>query len=93
MEKKIYNLPTVAMRNIVIFPYMQLNFDVARSESVKAVEAASAKDSRIFLVTQRDAEEEKVSAQSLYTTGTIAVIKQIMHLPGNVTRLIVKGIS
>ena len=93
MEKKIYNLPTVAMRNIVIFPYMQLNFDVARSESVKAVEASAAKDSRIFLVTQRDPENEKVEPDGLYTTGTIAVIKQIMHLPGNVTRLIVKGVS
>ena len=48
MENKIHTLPAVAMRGLVMFPYMQLNFDVARSESVKAVEAAASKDSRIF---------------------------------------------
>ena len=93
MERNIYTLPTIAMRGIVVFPYMQLNFDVARTASVKAIEAASAKDSRIFLVTQKDPEIEKPATEDLYNIGTIAVIKQIMHLPGNVTRIIVKGVS
>lgn len=93
MENKIHTLPAVAMRGLVVFPYMQLNFDVARKASVKAIEAASQDDSRIFLVTQKKAEIENPEEVDLYRVGTIAVIKQIMHLPGNVTRLIVKGIS
>lgn len=93
MENIIHTLPAVAMRGIVVFPYMQLNFDVARSASIKAIEAASAADSRVFLVTQKDIEAEKPDEDGIYRMGTIAVIKQIMHLPGNVTRLIVKGIS
>ena len=93
MENKIHTLPAVAMRGLVVFPYMQLNFDVARKASVKAIEAASQGDSRIFLVTQKKAEIENPEEADLYRVGTIAVIKQIMHLPGNVTRLIVKGIS
>ena len=93
MENKIHTLPTVAMRGLVMFPYMQLNFDVARPASIKAIEAASQGDSRIFLVTQKKAELETPTPDDIYRVGTIAVIKQIMHLPGNVTRLIVKGIS
>lgn len=93
MENNIYSLPTVAMRGIVVFPYMQLNFDVARDASVKAVEKAVEADSKIFLITQKDAEAEKPCEVDLYSMGTIAVVKQIMHLPGNVTRLIVKGIA
>lgn len=86
-------LPTVAMRGIVMFPYMQLNFDVARDISVAAVEEAAKRDSRIFLAAQKSADADNVGTQDIYTTGTIATIKQIMHLPGNVTRLIVQGIS
>ncbi len=81
------------MRGLVVFPYMQLNFDVARKASIKAIEAASNGDSKIFLVTQKKAETDNPAEDDVYKVGTIAVIKQIMHLPGNVTRLIVKGIS
>ena len=93
MENNIHSLPTVAMRGLVVFPYMQHNFDVARTASVKAIETASQQNSKIFLVTQRKAEVENPKEDDIYRVGTIAVIKQIMHLPGNVTRLIVKGIS
>ena len=93
MENNIHSLPTIAMRGLVVFPYMQLNFDVARTASVKAIETASQKDSKVFLVTQRKAEVENPNEDDIYRVGTIAVIKQIMHLPGNVTRLIVKGVS
>ena len=81
------------MRGLVVFPYMQLNFDVARPASIKALEAASNGDSRIFLVTQKKAETDNPKPDDIYRVGTIAQIKQIMHLPGNVTRLIVKGLS
>lgn len=93
MENIIHTLPTVAMRGLVVFPYMQLNFDVARPASIKALEAASNGDSRIFLVTQKKAETDNPKPDDIYRVGTIAQIKQIMHLPGNVTRLIVKGLS
>ena len=93
MENIIHTLPTVAMRGLVVFPYMQLNFDVARPASIKALEAASNGDSKIFLVTQKKAETDNPKPDDIYRVGTIAQIKQIMHLPGNVTRLIVKGLS
>lgn len=93
MENIIHTLPTVAMRGLVVFPYMQLNFDVARPASIKALEAASNGDSRIFLVTQKKAEIDNPKPDDIYRVGTIAQIKQIMHLPGNVTRLIVKGLA
>ncbi|MDD6763313.1 MAG: endopeptidase La [Clostridiales bacterium] len=94
MEKYTHVFPTVAMRGIVVFPYMQLNFDSARPASIKAIEEAVHGNSRIFLVTQRQPDkEDNITPDDLYRVGTIAVIKQVMHLPGNVTRLIVKGIS
>lgn len=93
MENKTHILPTVAMRGLVVFPYMQLNFDVAREASIKAIEAALNNDSRIFLVAQKNVDDESPAPEQIYNTGTIAIIKQVMHLPGNVTRIIVKGVS
>lgn len=93
MENNICVLPAIAMRGLVVFPHMQLNFDVARTASIKAIEAAANTDSQIFLVTQKQADKEKPKEDDLYRVGTIARIKQIMHMPGNVTRLIVKGVS
>ncbi len=81
------------MRGLVVFPYMQLNFDVARDASVKAIEEALKADSRIFLVAQKNVDDENPTPEQIYNTGTIAHIKQVMHLPGNITRLIVKGVS
>lgn len=93
MDSNIRVLPTVAMRGLVVFPHMQLNFDVARTASIKAIEAAANSDSHIFLVTQKKADIDNPKEDDIYRVGTIAQIKQIMHMPGNVTRLIVKGIS
>ena len=54
MDSNIHILPAVPMRGLAVFPYMQLNFDVARDISVKAIEAALSEESRIFLVMQKD---------------------------------------
>lgn len=93
MNNYTHNLPAVAMRGLVMFPFMQLNFDVARPSSAQAVEEALKRDSRVFLVTQKQPEKEDITTDDLYETGTVAVIKQIMRLPGGVVRLIVQGIA
>lgn len=93
MDSNIHILPAVPMRGLTVFPYMQLNFDVARDISVKAIEAALAEESRVFLVMQKDVNVMEPAPHDIYNVGTIAEVKQIMHLPGNVTRVIAKGRS
>lgn len=85
-------LPMMAMRGIVIFPYMITHFDVGRPKSVKALEAAMAGDQKIFLVAQRDIEVDDPTVDDLYTVGTIAKIKQVIKLPGDSVRILVEGI-
>ena len=41
--------PMVALRGLVVFPHMNLNFDVSRKASVLAVEKAMAAGSLLFL--------------------------------------------
>lgn len=90
IASKIY--PAVAMRGIVTFPFSQLNFDVSREASVKAIEEALSSNSRIFLVTQKDAEKESPKRDDLYTVGVTAEITQVLRLPGKITRVIVKAL-
>lgn len=93
MENKTHVIPTIAMRGLIAFPHTQLNFDVARKMSVEAIAAARQTDSMIFLVSQSNAEIDNPTSEDVYRIGTIAKIKQVMHLPGNVTRIIVSGIA
>ncbi len=85
------SLPLVALRGLMVFPHMVLNFDIGRSKSVRALEMAMMNDQPIFLVAQKDAGEEDPGEEGLCTVGTIALIKQVMNLPGDAVRVLVEG--
>ena len=56
MKQLIYGLPVIALRGTTILPEMIVHFDVSRTRSIKAVEAAMLKEQKVFLVTQKDPE-------------------------------------
>ena len=47
-------MPVLALRGLVIFPEMMLQFDVGRKKSVAALKAAMEQKQLIFLVAQKD---------------------------------------
>ena len=83
---------TIAVRGLVAFPKMVMHFDVARGRSVKAVEKALKEDGKIFLVTQHEAYVENPKSSDLYKVGVVAEIKQVLKLPDNIMKVLVKGI-
>ena len=86
-------LPALALRGMVMFPKMRLHFEVGRSKSIAAVNAAVHNEQLVFLVTQRDISVDDPSAQELYPIGVIAEIKQVIRNPGaNNIRVVVEGI-
>lgn len=92
-DGKIINIPLIPLRGLSIFPYMVLHFDVGRKKSVKALEAAMAKDQRIFLTTQFDIDNDSPESTDFYKVGTICKIKQMLKLPGDAIRVLVEGIQ
>ena len=92
MENKINYMPVVPMRGMVLFPHMTLNFDAARPASIKAIEAANASNSIVFLSAQKDIRTEEPGFGDIYDIGTVAKIRQVMRMPGGVTRVIVQGL-
>lgn len=62
-------LPSIALRGTTILPGMIVHFDVSRERSIKAIEAAMLHDQKIFLVTQKDPEEETPDASRRLSGG------------------------
>ena len=86
-------LPVLPLRGIVVFPGIVTHFDVGRLKSAKAVDEAMRADQRIFLTAQKDLSVDDPKKSDLYAVGTIAVIKQILRLPGDNMRILVEGQS
>ena len=87
--KERIQLPMMALRGLTVFPNMAISFPVGRQKSLDALEVADEGDKRIFLVAQRDPEDASPEQMGLYEFGTVATIKQILKLPGNMTHVIV----
>ena len=90
-KKQAVVMPLLALRGLMVFPHMVLTFDVGRSKSVASLEQAMLQNQRIFLVGQRSADVEDPKIDDLYHVGTIAVIRQVMNLPGDTVRVLVEG--
>ena len=84
-------MPMVALRDVIVFPYMALHFEVGREKSVAALEKAMEDDQIIFLAAQKDKEITDPSEDEIYGVGTVCSIKQILKLPGDIIRVLVKG--
>lgn len=89
----IRTLPAVALRDMTVLPETIIHFDLNRDKSIAAVEQAMVTGGRIFLVAQKDVNDEDPSFERLYHVGTIALIKQITKLPGKIIRVLVEGIG
>ena len=85
-------LPVLALRGLAVFPDQTVHFDVGRAKSVKALEDAMKRDQNIMLVPQRDIVENDPSLEGLYTIGTVAKVKQVLHAQGENLRVLVTGI-
>ena len=85
-------LPTVALRGTVILPGTIVHFDVSRSRSIRAVEAAMMADEEIFLLAQRDPAVEDPGIEDLYKVGCVARVKQVIKMPKNIRRVLVEGL-
>lgn len=75
------NIPTIALRGIVLFPGMRFHFDVGRKKSIAAVKASMNSDQKIFLLAQRDIQDNDPSTDELYKIGVVADIKQVIKAP------------
>ncbi len=93
MTKMTNKLPLLPLRGLTVFPGAVIHFDVGRSRSKAAVDAAMKGERLILLFYQRDITIEEPEKKDLASIGTIAEIKQTLILPDGNMRILVEGIS
>lgn len=86
-------IPLLPLRGLLVFPNMVLHFDVGRDKSIGALEEAMVMDQKVLLVAQKDAKMDFPSEDEIYTTGTVAKIKQLLKMPQDTIRVLIEGLN
>ncbi len=93
MEQKVYTLPAIALRGLTVLPKMIIHFDISRDKSIAALEKAMVEDQKVFLVTQKQADQAEPERVDLFQVGCIAMVKQLVKMPGKIIRVMVEGLT
>lgn len=95
-EKQIQRtniLSIVPLRGKVAFPDTLTSFEVGREITLKAIDRATASADRLlFICAQRETEKDEITADDIYSVGTVARIKQVTQLPGGTLRILTEGL-
>ncbi len=83
--------PLMALRDVVALPGVTAYIEVAKAETVSAMEAAMENDQMVFTAAKRDAENSDVNMDNLFEVGTIAKVKQIARMPDKYVRVVLEG--
>ena len=91
IARNVVHLPAIALRGLVVFPNNVVHFEVGRTKSIAAIEAAMHANSSVFLVAQREMDEEEPALHDLYAYGVIAEIKQVLRVSDDLVKVLVEG--
>ena len=84
-------IPTLPLRDMVVYPNMVLPLFVGRPKSVAAMNAAMENGKTVFLLAQKNSNEEEPKIEELQSVGTIADILQVLKLPDGTIKVLVEG--
>ena len=74
-------LPLIPLRDTVVFPQVVQPITIMRDRSVRAVEAALLHDSRVVVVTQRDASVSEPTLSDMFELGTVMTVGRMLRMP------------
>lgn len=94
MSEKITftTLPCVATRDVVVFPGLNLRFDVSRQRSLESLRLSLDGDRTVFLTAQRDPSVKDPGFDDVYRVGTVCEVKQIVKTADGISRVNVEGL-
>ncbi len=86
-------LPVLALREFVVFPYMVLPLFVEREHSIAAVEEALRGERLILLVAQRNPETVDPDPDDLHRIGTVATVLRTLKMSDGRLKVLVQGLG
>ena len=90
------SLPLLAVRDVIVYPYMQIALFVGRAQSLKAIDIAKQDfGGTLFVVSQEDSLNEDIDVNNLYQYGTVCrVISTMPHESDeNCLKVLIEGIE
>jgi len=85
-------LPAIAIRDVVLFPYMPLPLSVDREKSIAAIDSALADKKLVAALTQKKASVNDPKAKDLYDYGVVSKINQSLKMPDGTMRVFLEGV-
>jgi len=86
-------IPVLALRDVIIFPYMIFPVLVGRESSLSATMSAMAREKYLFLVAQKNSAVDDPAKEELFHHGTLAKIVRIIRLPNGLVKVLVDGLE
>jgi ATP-dependent Lon protease len=86
-------LPVLPLRDIVVFPFMIVPLFVSRDRSIKAVDQSLSENRLIFMISQKNTEQDEPGLDDLYNMGTVGIIMRMLKLPDGRLRILAQGLS
>ena len=75
----------------MVFPGMITPLFVGRDKSIKALEAVMDKDKHIFIVTQKNPEDDDPSTDQIYDIGCLGKVVQLLKLPDGTVKVLIEA--
>ncbi len=86
-------VPSLPLRDIVVFPSMIVPLFVGRDKSIKALNEVMKNNKKIVLISQKNAEIDDPNEEDLYSFGCESKILQLLKLPDGTVKVLVEGID
>jgi ATP-dependent Lon protease len=89
---ELLSIPMIPLRGLVVFPGVNLTFDIARDKSRLAAQSAMDGDQLVFLSAQKDLSPDWPDIDGIHTVGCIARIKQVLEVTNSESiKLMIEG--
>ena len=93
MKSIKYDLPFLALRDVVVFPGNVTTLFVGREKSINALNHAMSGNKKILLGAQRDGTLDDPDYEDIFDVITMATILQLIKLPDGTLKVLVEGIN
>lgn len=92
-KTKTEALPLIVTKDLVVFPDMVVSFLVGRKNSLQAVQQINESGNLFLLSTQKESTADEITVDNINVFGCLVEILQLVNMPNNTVKLMVKGVS
>jgi ATP-dependent Lon protease len=90
-NSEVINLPVIPLRDVVVYPYMVIPLFVGRDSSTRAIEEAMLSQQELFLVSQKNPQEDEPGIDDINNVGILAIVLQLLKMPDGTLKVLVEG--